>query len=136
VTAATRRIAVLIGLVALVVGVLAWQITRLMRPRPFHLLAARITKLDRASRSGEIEFVHPKSGRTTTVVARNIPADCVISIDGARGDVADLRVGDNVAVRGLFFPMDQSARPQEIRVTRSPPTRSATPAPGPAAQAP
>ncbi len=134
-TAAGRKIAVLIALGVIVVAVLAWQITRLMRPRPFNLQSARITRLDLATRSGEIEFVHPKSGRTTTVTAQSIPADCAISIDGVHADVADLRVGDSVAVRGLFYPMDQSARPQEIRATRPPATGPSTPMTAPA-QAP
>jgi hypothetical protein len=123
-----RKIAVLVGLCVVVVAVLTWQIARLMRPRPFRVQSARIIKLDPAGRSGEIEFRHPKSGHLTTVAARNIPADCAIWIDGVRGDVADLRVGDTVAVRGLFLPADQSARPEEIRVTRVPATGPTAPA--------
>lgn len=128
-TATTRKIAVIVGLGVLVVAVLAWQVARLTRPRPFQLQSARITKLDLVTRSGEVEFVHPKSGRTTTVAARNIPADCTITIDGTRADVGDLRVGDTVAIRGLFYPADQSARPQEIRVTRPPASAPAPQAP-------
>jgi hypothetical protein len=136
VTPTTRKIALLVGLGALVVALLAWQIVRLTRPRPFHLQSARITQLDRATRSGELEFVHPKSGRTTTVTARNIPADCAVSIDGVRADLSDLRVGDIVAVRGLFYPADQSARPQEIRATRPPATAPSVPAAAPVAGTP
>jgi hypothetical protein len=127
-TGATRKIVVFVGLGVLVAAVLAWQIARIMWPRPYRLQAARITKLDLATRSGEIEFVHPKSGHTTTVAA-TIPAECTIWFDGTRADLADLRVGDTVAVRGVYYPASESARPLEIWATRQPATVPADQAP-------
>ena len=123
-TTTARKTLVLVGLGVVVVALLGWQITRLTQPRPFSIQSARITKLDVAARSGEVEFVHPKSGRLTTVTARNIPPDCEVSIDGSRADVSELRVGDAAAVSGLFYPWDQSARPQSIHVTRPAPATS------------
>jgi hypothetical protein len=122
---AAKKTLVFVGLGVVVVALLVWQIARLTKPRPFSLEAGKITKLDLATRSGEVEFVHAKTGRTMTVTARRIPPGCEILIDGRRADVGELRVGDIVAVRGLFYPRDQSAQPQSIRVTRSAPATQA-----------
>lgn len=126
VTTTAKKTLVLVGLGVVVAGVVLWQVLRMTRPRPFTVRSARIAALDVATRSGEIEFIHPKSGRRTTVTARNIPPDCEITIDGRPADVSELRVGDAVAVRGLFYPYDQSARPQAVYVTRTSPVTQPT----------
>jgi hypothetical protein len=120
----------------MVVALLGWQLVRLTRPRPFTIKSAKITKLDVAARSGEIEFTHPKSGCPTTVEARNIPPECEITVEGRPADVTALRVGDTVAVSGTFYPRDQSARPQAIHVTRSRPSTESAPTTAPSGSTP
>ena len=125
-TTTAKKTLVLVGLGVVVAAVVLWQALHMTQPRAFTVRSARIAALDVATRSGEIEFIHPKSGRRTTVTARNIPADCEITIDGRTADVSELRVGDAVAVRGLFYPYDQSARPQAVHVTRASPATQPT----------
>lgn len=96
---------------------------KLARPREFELKSATITKLDFERRGdeivvahGEIEFVHPKSGQKMTV-SGVIPADCPIQVNGEPGRLAELRIGDRIAVRGTLA-LDRSIRPQWVSVQR------------------
>lgn len=125
-----RKIALLVVLAVIGLGLVAWEMTRLMRPRAFNVRSATITRIDPARRSGEVEFIHPKSGQLTIVAAENIPEDCEIEIDGHPATVDDVRVGDTVAITGMFYPQNQSAVPRSIHVTRmnaaTQPTSAAT----------
>jgi hypothetical protein len=106
---------VVLGIVVLAgSGFYAWRATQ---PRHYELKRAKIVKLDVAARTGEIEFVHPKSGRTMTVAAHVIPPTCEITIDGQPAALTDVRVGDTVAVGGLIHA-DYSVDPQWVHVTR------------------
>jgi hypothetical protein len=135
VTPVARKALFLTVFGVIVVAAVAWQVRRLAQPREYELKTATVIKFDAAQRSGEIEFIHPKSGQAMTVTAKDIPADCLVLINGKPGTLADVHVGDTVAVRGLIYA-DQSVKPQRIRVTRpetatqsAPATASATPKP-------
>ena len=119
----------------IVVGGIAWQVWRLSRPRIYTLKFATITKMDAAQRTGEVEFVHPKSGQTMRVTAANIPAECEVSINGAPAMLADIRVGDTVSVHGTLYA-DQSVKPDWIRVKRSTDTTQPATATSPAREKP
>jgi hypothetical protein len=119
----------------IVVAAAAWQVRKLAQPREYELKSATVTKFDAVQRTGEIEFIHPKSGQAMTVTAKDIPPDCVVLINGAQGTLADVRVGDTVAVRGLIYA-DHSVKPQRIRVTRPETTTQTAPATAPAALKP
>lgn len=114
------------------VAAIGWQVAKLARPREYELKSATITKLNTATRSGEIEFIHPKSGRTQKVSAQHIPEDCEVLINGQPAELSDVQVGDTVAVRGLVYP-DYTVEPRWVRVTRQAPqsqpaaTQPATP---------
>jgi len=112
------------------VGAVTWRAAHWARPRQYELKAAVVTQLDVQARRGEIEFVHPKSGRTMTVAAEHIPENCEILVNGRPATLADVRVGDAVAVRGLINPLDGSVQPEWVHVTR--PADTAAPASGPA----
>lgn len=115
-TARKSLLLVLLGIV--VVGAVAWQAWRLAQPRVYTLKSAIITKMDAERRTGEVEFVHPKSGQTMRVTATAIPADCEISINGVPATLADVRVGDVVAVHGTVYS-DQTVKPDWVRVRRN-----------------
>lgn len=115
------------GIVVVLIGLLVWQAIRMTRPRQYTLENATITRLDLATREGEIEFVHPKSGRTIPVTGQ-IPPDCPITIDGKPADLADVRVGDKVSVCGLIY-VDYSLKPLWVHVTRTGATSQPTTSP-------
>lgn len=118
-----------------VVAAVAWQVRKLAQPKEYELKSATVTKFDAAQRSGEIEFIHPKSGQAMTVTAKDIPPDCVVLINGTQGTLADVRVGDTVAVRALMY-WNQSVVPQRIRVMRPETATQTAPATAPAAPKP
>jgi hypothetical protein len=123
----------LLGL--LVVAGVAWQAWRLAQPRIYTLKSATITKMDAERRTGEVEFVHPKSGQTMRVTAANIPPDCEISINGVPATLADVRVGDTVAVHGTLYA-DQTVKPDWVRVKRAAATTQPASASAPAGDQP
>lgn len=90
---AARRISIVVALGVIVVAVVAWKTVQAMQPRAFELATATVTKLDVEKRTAEIEFVHPKSGRTMKATG-SVPRDCSITIDGEPATLADIRVGD------------------------------------------
>lgn len=106
----------LIGLIVL--GGVSWQVWRLTRPRDYTLKSATITQIDAARRTGEVEFVHPKSGQTMRVTANYIPPECEITINGEPATLADVRVGDTVAVHGTAYA-DNTVKPAWVRVKRT-----------------
>ena len=131
----TQKALILTVFGLVVAGLAIWQVRRLAQPREYDLKSATVTKLDAAKRSGEIEFVHPKSGQAMTVTAKEIPADCQISINGNPATLADVRVGDTVGVRGLIYA-DHTVKPQRIRVTRAEAATQSAPATAPATRGP
>lgn len=131
-----RKAVVLIGLGAALVVAVVWRVVLWTQPREYELKSAVVTQLDVQARSGEIQFVHPKSGRTMLVAADHIPEDCEILINGQRATLADVHVGDTVAVRGLVNPLNQSVQPQWVHVTRSSDTPEPTTTPAAAQKAP
>lgn len=133
-TTARKRVALWISLGAVAVVAIAWQAARWAQPREYELKSAVVTRLDATTRSGEIQFIHPKSGRTMIVAADHIPEDCEILINGTKATLADVRVGDHVAVRGLVNPRDRAVMPYWVHVTRSegtPTSGAATTRPSP-----
>lgn len=127
-----RRNTLIVGALGVVlVTAVAWRAARWGQPREYELKSAVVTRLDVQKRTGEIEFIHPRSGRTMTVSADRIPDDCEILVDGKDADLADVRVGDVVDVRGLVNPLDQSVRPHRVHVRRAvPATGPVTASPG------
>ncbi len=117
-SAARRKWAIVIGAGAVLVAAGVWRAVVWAQPRAYELKSAVVTRLDVSARSGEIQFVHPKSGRTTYVGADRIPEDCEIRINGESATLADVQVGDTVAVRGLVYPLSRTVQPQQILVTR------------------
>ena len=135
VTPVARKALMLSVFGVIVVAAAAWQVRRLAQPREYEAKFATVTKFDAAQRSGEIEFIHPKNGQVMTVTAKDIPPDCVVLINGTQGTLADVRVGDTVAVRGLIYA-DHSVKPQRIRVTRPETATQSAPATAPATPSP
>jgi hypothetical protein len=135
VTRVARKAVILTLFGVIVVALAAWQVRRLAQPHEYELKTATVTKFDAAQRSGEIEFIHPKNGQAMTVTAKDIPPDCLVLINGVQATLADVRVGDTVAVRGLIYA-DQSVKPQRIRVTRPETTTQSAPATAPATPKP
>ena len=127
-----RKALILTVFGVIVAAFVIWQVRRLTQPREYDLKSATVTRLDAAHRSGEIEFIHPKSGRAMKVTATNIPADWVVTVNGTPATLADVHVGDKIAVRGLVY-VDQTVKPQWIRVTRGEATTRAVAETGPAA---
>jgi hypothetical protein len=132
---AARKALILCGLAVTVAAGLAVYARHLARPREYELKSATIIKLEFqcqneriVSARGVLEFVHPKSGQAMSVTG-TIPADCPIFVDDAPAQLSDLRVGDQVAVRGTVFA-DRSITPQWVRVQRSAAARE-TPASAP-----
>ncbi|GEM_PF-2333200 len=121
-----KRIVTWTVLVAAGLAAIGWQAMRLTRPREGVLRLATVTKLDVASRSGEISFVHPRSGQPMTIAAEHIPAECEITVDGRPATLADVRVGDTVSAGGLIYP-DHTVSPRWLHVTRA--TSTTRPAP-------
>jgi hypothetical protein len=121
---AARKALILGGVAIIVIAGLAAYARHLTRPREYELKSATITSLEFerqgeriVSARGVLEFVHPRSGQTMSVTG-TIPADCPIFVDGAPAQLPDLRVGDQVAVRGTVFA-DRTITPQWVRVQRS-----------------
>lgn len=125
-----RKWAVLAGLGAVLIAAVVWRAILWAQPRAYELKSAVVTRLDVPGRNGEIQFVHPKSGRTAIVGADHIPDTCEILINGEKATLSDVRVGDTVAVRGLVYPLTRAVEPQRILVTRGTngPASSANPA--------
>jgi hypothetical protein len=140
VAAKTRKTLLLIVLGVVVLGLVAWQASRALRPREYTLQNARLVKLDVAARTAEIEFVHPKSGRTQALNGR-VPDDCPITINDQPATLEQLRPGDVAAVRGTVYS-DRVVQAQWVKVTRSasqparPATAPSTPSPAQSASAP
>lgn len=118
-----------------VVGGVAWQAWRMAKPRAYTLKSATITKMDAERRTGEVEFVHPKTGQTMRVTAANIPPECEVRINGVPATLADVRVGDTVAVHGTLY-YDQTVKPDWVRVTRPVAATQTAPASAPAGDQP
>lgn len=135
-TPTQRKAAILVGLGVVLVIAVVWRVVLWTQPREYELKSAVVTRLDVPGRSGEIQFVHPKSGRTMFVAADHIPEDCEILINGERATLADVRVGDTVAVRGLVNPLNQSVQPEWVHVTRAADAPGPTTTPAAAQKAP
>lgn len=127
-TSRARKVILLVAIGVVVLAAVGWQVRRLTRPRTYLLKAATITKLDPQARTAEIEFTHPKSGRTMRVPGL-IPADCQIYINDTPATLTDLQVGDSVSGQ-VVIHYDQSVTPTWVRVKR--PVADSAPASAPA----
>ena len=127
-TPKARKAILLVVIGVVVLAAVWWQVWRQTRPRIYLLKAATITKLDPLARTAEIEFTHPKSGRTMRVPS-SIPADCQIYINDTPATLTDLRVGDSVSGQVVIY-YDQSVKPNWVRVKR--PAADSAPASAPA----
>ncbi len=135
-----RKALAVAGLCLVLLGAVGWEVMRWARPRTYELKSAVVTRLDARARSGEIRFVHPKSGRSMHIAAQYIPEGCEILVNGERAALADVRVGDTVSVRGLVNPLTHRVEPQWVHVRRVansaepdfPPTEPHTPTTAPA----
>ncbi len=113
------RTVVIIAVIVVVVAIAAWQAARALRPRNLRIESARITKFDPVTRKGEIEFVHPKSGRTMTV-SGSVAESCTITINGAPATIADVQVGDVATVEGVVFAT-RTVEAHSVSIERSQP---------------
>jgi hypothetical protein len=127
---ARRHKALLLTLVVVVVlAAVAYQVYRsIPRARVGQIDAATVTAVNPEQRTAEIEFTHPRSGRLIRLKGTLAPAGQLL-IDGEPAPLAELRVGDRVAVRGTLYP-DYTVTAEWVRVQRSPTSApAAAPAP-------
>ena len=118
----------IIGVVA--AGAIVWQVVRAVpRARAAKIDSAVITFIDPKTRRAEIEFIHPRSGRVTTISGTLAP-NGVVTINGQAATVDDLRVGDRASVGGMFHP-DATVVAEWVRVTRPEGASSTQPASAP-----
>lgn len=97
-----RKVIALSALGVVLLGTVGWRLFGAHEPpRVRELAQVTITALDAGARTAEIAFTHPKTGRVVRL-AGAVPADCEILLNGTPARLADLRVGDTAAVRGLI----------------------------------
>lgn len=58
-----------------------------------------IIAIDPVARTGEVEIIHPKSGRPVKIAGK-VADDCDIRVNGTAATLADVHVGDKVKVTG------------------------------------
>jgi hypothetical protein len=122
-----KKTVVVGAIVVVVLAVAGWRVSRLRQPpRVRELAGVTITMLDVAKQTAEVEFVHPKSGRTIRLSGTMAPG-CQIFIDGQPARLADVRVGDVATVHGTVYP-DYSVQADLVRVTRAGPSTQPAPA--------
>ena len=92
-----------IGLVGLVVvavagGVYMWKVAQ-----PVHAeIRGKILSMDVATRTGQIEYVHPKNGNVYELTG-TVATDCKILIDGKPGSLDAFKPGDKIDAKGLVY---------------------------------
>jgi hypothetical protein len=118
-------IAAVLGVI--VVGAVAWNASRALRTGTFDLETAKVVSLDVDKRTAEIEFIHPKTGRTMKATG-TVPPDCDIAIDGKPASLADVRIGDVGSLRAVSHGKSVEAR--RVRIRRA--TSNSAPASQPA----
>jgi hypothetical protein len=124
VTAAQRKLLIIVVICTAVVAIVAMVVQRAVAPREYTIRTATITAIDAATRTGTIEFVHPKSGQKMSVTA-SIPPESPITINGAPGRFEDVHIGDQIEARGRYAMGRTTAL--SVKVTRS--TAATGPAP-------
>ena len=94
----------LIGLVVVIIasGVYVWKVAQ-----PVHAtIRGTILSIDVAERTGQIQYVHPKTGEVYELSGR-VPAECKIVVDGKPGTLDDLKAGDKIQAEGLVYRTGQ-----------------------------
>ncbi|MBK9118359.1 MAG: hypothetical protein IPM18_01990 [Phycisphaerales bacterium] len=107
-------------LAALALLIVAWAgifVSQSLGAREYTVPEATITKLDVATRTGEIQFIHPQKGHTITLLTQRIPDDCEITINNRAATLAEVRVGDLAEIVGLAYA-DRTVVPLRVRITR------------------
>ncbi len=95
-----------------VVAAFAWQ-----KAAPRELTSAgRITAVDHATRTGEIEIIHPRTGQAFLIAAEVDPNAELIGIDGAPIVIAELEPGMQVTATGMLYPATRRVVATRIQV--------------------
>lgn len=113
----TAKKGLILAVIAVVaVAGVAWRVTRGARkPQVREIAGATITKLDPATKTAEIEFLHQKTGRDIKIAGKIAP-DCQILINDQPAAFGDLKVGDVATVKGV--QSGYSVEAQSVRVRR------------------
>ncbi len=128
-TRSLRTITIVCAAILIGVIVLALIVLKVTGPRDYTLPSAKVVAIDANTRTGTVEFVERKSGKTITARAV-VPDDCEIKIDGQPATINDVHLGDKISAYVTYYWFSGRAVAHWVHVDR---TRSAVPASGPAA---
>lgn len=78
----------------------------------------RIVTLDAAARTATLEFKHPKTGESITL-AGDVTPTCDIRIDGQAAQLADLKVGEKVKVKGRMYRLSNEVHAERVTANRA-----------------
>lgn len=98
-SANVRKVLIIIGIV--VIAIVAIRMRTSSETKVRELKGAVVTKFDPAARTAEIEFKHPKSGKPMRL-AGTVTPECEVLVNNEPAELAELRVGDKVDVRGVI----------------------------------
>lgn len=111
-----RQVLVLAVLLAIVLVAVGYQVYRsIPRARVAQVDNALVTAVNVEQRTAEIEFTHPRSGRTIRVKGTLAP-DGQLLVNDEPAPLSALRVGDRVSVRGTLYP-NYTVTAEWVRVT-------------------
>lgn len=134
----TNKLLLVAGVLVVVLGMGVWQAYRaLPKPQVREISSATITAVDAAARTATIKFTHPKSGQEMELSGVALP-DCRVYVNNQPAEMTDVRVGDQVAVRGTVYTFPTVRVEAEwVKVIRpGPATQPAPQSPAPAAATP
>lgn len=127
----TTRYLIGLAVVVAIIGGGAWYALR-PRDRTVH---GTVLALDPATRTATLRFVQRRTGKVYEWT-RKVPTECQITLNGQPAQLADLRPGDEVDVRGRLYPPDNLVA-QTVQAHRPTATAStSTPAAAPPSSVP
>ncbi len=114
VTQSARKGLILTAIAVIIIAGLSWKLLKRPKSQEREITGARITKLDSATRTADIEFLHPKSGTDIKLHGTAAP-DCEILINDQPATFADLRVGDVATLKGVYSGSKVEAKSVHVR---------------------